>query len=440
MSDRVIAGHFELVSATLISYSGTIRQALDAGIMYEFYIEESINADSLRGSAKLHDKIGILEKLPIRGEETLELVIKDILGIERTYLMSVYKVTNVNVTTTNDGYSYTIHFVSKSRFNASFRRITKAYNDTNTNIVKDIYDKYYKDNDNKKELISEDTFGTGKIIIPNYTPMQAMNFLASKSYSRNSASSSFRFFETYNNYYFISDEQLIRNATANPDNIQEFIFSEALDKSGQKDLNVELQNIMKMSYTDRINSLSDLLAGAYRSHTIEIDLIQKTVTLPTKGGGRSWKKNNTSNYVSVSGKKTNILNQSQEPHTQEFIDKFYTEENQRRYLVVKDYVQGYQSRQINTNQHLPEIAMNRTAYRHALMNTALDITINGRFDVNAGDIIKVIVPPFIFAPGDQEGLNNQLSGNYLVYGLVHSFIFDVHTIGLKIVKYDWDTE
>lgn len=438
MNQRVIAGHFELVSATLISYSGDIRQPLD-GVMSEFNIEESINTDSLRGSAKLTDKIGILQDLPIRGEETLELVIKDVLGIERSYTMSVYKVSNVNISTTNDGVTYRIHFVSKSRFKASFRRIIDSYNTNTSNIAKDIYDKYYKDNENEKQLILEDTFGIFQCVIPNYTPMQAMNFLASRSYSLKSKSSSFRFFETYDNYYFISDEQLIRNATDNPDNIKELVYSEAIDKSGEKDLVGELQNIIKISHNDHVNSLSDLLAGAYRSHTIEVDLTRKAVTLPQKKTSRSWSYLDRS-YFSTSGKKSDQLNEDNEPHSKQFIEDFYTEENQKRYLVIKDYAQDYQSRQIKGNQHLPEIAMNRTAYRHALMRTALDITINGRFDINAGDVIQLNIPNFVFTPGAKEGLNNQLSGKYLVYQVVHSFVFDVHTIGLKVVKYNWDTE
>lgn len=439
MNQRVVAGHFELVSANLISYSG-ISQPLD-GVMTEFNIEESINMDSLRGSAKLIDKIGILQNLPIRGEETLELVIKDVLGIERSYTMSVYKVSNVNITTTNDGVTYRIHFVSKSRFKASFRRIIGSYNTNISSIAEDIYEKYYADNENEKQLILEDTFGIFKCVIPNYTPMQAMNFLASRAYSLKSPSCSFRFFETYDNYHFISDEQLIRNGTENADDIKQLVYSEAIDKSGEKDLVGQLQNIIKLSHNDHVNSLSDLLAGAYRSHTIEVDLIRRSVTLPEKKRSRSWSYlDRSSNYVSTSGKRSQELNEDAEPHSKQFIEDFYTEESQKRYLVIKDYEQDYQSRQVKGNQHLPEIAMNRTAYRHALMGTALDMSINGRFDINAGDIVQLNIPNFVFTPGTKEGLNNQLSGNYLVYQVVHSFSFDVHTVGLKVVKYDWDTE
>lgn len=434
MNNRVIAGHYELVKATLTSYDG-LSQPLD-GVLSHIYITESINNDCLRGSVKILDKIGILETLPIRGEETLEMTLLDVLGNERSYVMSVYKVTGVETTTTNDGVSYTLHFISKSRFIASFRRIIDTYNNSISDIVEDLYEKYYNINDNEKELILEDTFGIFRCIIPNYTPMQAMNFLASRAYSLKSPSCSFRFFETYDNYHFVSDEQLIRKFTDNPDNIKEFAYSDAVDKSGQKDLYGELQNITGLSNTDRVNSLSDLLAGAYRSHTIEIDLTRKTVTLPTKNKSRSYNYEEKSyRYQSVSGEKAKDV---PDPHSAEFIKDFYTEESQKRYIVVKDYDSLDFSRQLKGNQFLPEIAMNRTAYRHALNNTALNISINGRFDINAGDIIRVNIPRFMFAPAQGSNVNEQLSGNYIVRDLQHSFELDVHTINLKILKYEWD--
>ena len=73
MNNRVIAGHYELVKATLTSYDG-LSQPLD-GVLSHIYITESINNDCLRGSVKILDKIGILETLPIRGEETLEMTL-----------------------------------------------------------------------------------------------------------------------------------------------------------------------------------------------------------------------------------------------------------------------------------------------------------------------------------------------------------------------------
>lgn len=428
MSDFSLPGQYKLLKATLVSFSGEEHEF--SGFIPVFSIDESIDSDCIRGSAEVYDNVGFLENLPIRGEEDLILEVEDALRQKQIYEMKIYKVSDVQINDTNDGLRYTIHLVSKSRYNVSFRRIIEPYNNTISNIAKEIFSKYYESAGAPLPLISEDTQGTFRCVIPNYTPIQTMNFLANRAYSTTSPSCSFRFFETTKSYHFVSDEFLIRRALEDVDSIKQFSYSEALNKSGEE-FATQMQNLVEIQNSERANTMSDLMSGSYRSHVIEIDLVKRRVNLPGISQENSYNYlNEKDKYMSTSGR-----GQGQEVHSREFVDAYFTQENERRYIVIKDYADDSGALQLRGDQYLPEIVANRTAYRHHLNNTIVFAKANGRLDVNAGDIINIQVPQF--NSSSQRGLNPQLSGYYMINTMTQNYVRDVHTTSFKLVKYDW---
>lgn len=429
MSNLVLPGQYKLLSAKLVTHAGVEHEF--SGFIPVLSIEESIESDCIRGSAEVMESMGYLENLPIRGEEDLILQIEDALGQENTYVMKIYKVSDVKISDTNDMLTYTIHFVSRSRYNASFRRIIEPFNDEISNIAKEVFEKYYPNGTSPIEI--EKTEGIFRCVIPNYTPMQAMNFLASRAYSTDSPSCSFRFFETTNGHYFVSDEYLIKKALENPESIEEFSFSDALDKSGEEFIS-QMQNLIEIYNSDRVNTMGDLISGAYRSHVIEIDLIRGSVNLPGRSNKHSYNyTEKKSGYVSTSGRGAD-----QDTHSPEFVEQYFTQENERRYIVIKDYADDDGQNQIRGDQYLPQIITNRIAYRHHLNNTILHAKANGRLDLNAGDLINVRIPEFNVS--SSKGLNPQLSGYYMINTVTQNFVRDVHQTSLKLIKYDWSTQ
>jgi len=426
MSRSIVPGQYILTRATIQTMSG-IRQEL-SGFIASFVIENSINSDSMRGTADVYDGVGILEELPIRGEEFLTIEVMDALQNKNVYEMKIYKVTNVEVSDTNDLLTYRIHFVSRYRFDASFRRIIEPFDGRISDTVSKIFEKYYPIG--SKTTIIENTEGDFRCVIPNYTPIQAMNFLASRAYSKKSPSSSFRFFETDNNFLFVSDEFLIRRALNGTTAIKEFGISDNIGRAG-KDFIEQMKNIIEFQNADYVNTVSDLTSGAYRSHVIEIDILSGRVNLPGKSDLHSYSYDeNKSQYESTVGKKG-----VKDKHSPEFVSKYFTQENEKRYITIKDYADDSGENQLRGDQYIPKIVANRTAYRHHLNNTTVNIKTHGRLDVNVGDVITLSIPSFYTSSAITA--NKQLSGNYLVSDVIQIFTNDTHQTALKIIKYDW---
>jgi hypothetical protein len=427
MSGFVLPGYYNLVSAVVTAVAGNSVEIL--GLIPEFSIQESLDNDSIRGQATVYDNIGFLEDLPLRGEETLTLQVEDALGGSATYEFAIYKVSDVDIKKTNDGLMYKIHFVSKSSFEAMFRKIIEPFNDKVSNIVETVFNNYYT---GAKQLLLEDTEGLFRCVIPNYNPMQTMAFLANRAFSTKSPSCSFRFFETSKNYFFVSDEYLINRFLENKEDIKEFTFSDMTDKSG-KDFIAQMQNLVEIRNSDRVNTVLDLASGSYRGNVIEIDLIKRQATLPGKSNKNEYNYQEAkSKYVSSSGR-----GDGQDVHSDEFIEAYFTPENEKRYIVIRDYDDSGTA-QLRGDQFIPEIVTNRLAYRQHLNTTTVYAKAHGRLDLNAGDIINMKITDFTSSPN--KGLNKQLSGYYMISDLTHIFNKDLHQTDMKLIKYDWSTQ
>lgn len=426
MTGFVLPGYYRLISAIVTPLNG---DGIDiTAFIPEFTIDESLDKDSIRGTATVYDNVGFLEDLPLRGEELLTIEVEDALKVKRTYEFFIYNISDVEIKKTNDGLMYKLHFVSKYSFEAMFRRIIEPFNDTISNIAGNIFQNYYS---GSKRLIREDTLGLFRCIIPNYTPMQTMNFLASRAYSRKSPSCSFRFFETSQNYYFVSDEYLINRFIENKEAIKEFTFSDAVDKSGAEFL-TQMKNLVEIRNSERVNTAMDLLVGAYRSNVIEIDLLKRRASLPGKSNRYEYNYQKAKkDYTSSSGKGL-----GEDSHTDEFIDAYFTPENERRYIVIRDYDDSG-TLQLRGDQFIPEIVTNRVAYRHHLNHTVVYAKAHGRLDLSVGDVINIKIPQF--NSSSTKTLNKQLSGYYMINDISQVFNKDLHQTDMKLVKYDWST-
>jgi hypothetical protein len=129
--------------------------------------------------------------------------------------------------------------------------------------------------------------------------------------------------------------------------------------------------------------------------------------------------------------------EGQDVHTDEFVNTYFTSENERRYIVIRDYDDSG-TLQLRGDQFIPEIATNRIAYRHHLNHTVVYAKANGRLDLNVGDIINIKIPEFKVS--ENRRLNNQLSGYYMISDLTQVFDKDLHQTDMKLIKYDWSTK
>jgi hypothetical protein len=446
----------EIQKAEIISYNNTTKRDITSNFIGRFEINQSMDAVAYSGWLFVVDTIGILDGLPIRGEETLNLWLKGMdLGTEVRLSTRIHKVSDITPTQSSNGVTYKLHFVSKTTFNSTTKRVTEAHVDTVSTMAYKMFNSYYaklgfgtskRDNDGKKllpfnsyrypiideptrQFIVQPTYPSTNLIIPRLTPSEAMFFVAARAYNPDTPSQTFRFFETLENYYFCTDEYFLKGITAEdvvPMYYAPIVSYDAVNAAGQLN-RIETLHVLSKG----IDTSTDLFSGSYRNEVVEIDFIRRRLDI-------SKFNYDDARYIDMTGTTKSISNN---PHTEQFRKDTFTENNARRFMIFRNYTrQGDMASTLRADEKLAEIVHNRVSYYHHLNNTSVMAGLKGRLDIRPGMIVDLQIKN-LDGISATIGINQTMSGRYLVQSTMHSRD-DEGTLNtmLKMAKFDWSAQ
>lgn len=427
-------------------------------LIYGVGTYSALSASALVGTIEVYDSVGTLHNHPLRGEEKLNLTLKGHdFQTEVKIVGQIIKIDNVKSNTAGDGYFYNLHFVTLTSYEAGIQNVIAPYqNMTGSTAAKSVFKKYFNKGKtlnaygDVRELLPveserlriqgsdrkfylENSKNKLHCIIPDFTPAGAMNFLASKSLATSaSPSNMFRFFETYDGYYWCTDEWLLKRAKENKKKIKDLYYMPFTEKDPRK---AELisQTLESFENTNHVNTEADLDSGAYTNTVLEIDLITHHMQYHNFNYQEQKKKfkqmggaPQTSNAGAV--------------HSDTFIKNTFTKENANQSVVFRDWqAEGTETKpeqKIREPQNMVEIIQNRKAYNHHLNNSKVQITIQGRLDLQPGQVVNVIVQEPNVELSEEN--DERLSGLYLVSSVSHSIQENQLNTSAEITKYDWD--
>ena len=207
----------------------------------DFNIYENLFQNYLTADIQIVDGVGLMESLPIIGEETIEIQVKTkgivkqrnpetevtgpFKGSQNEGRISLsFRVVKIhNITKLNDQLlTYTLNLVSEEAILNLKKKVRKSALDpaknfepsTISKLVERLYRQFFEGSDRIgkiKKLFIEPTKNNTDLIIPNQTPFKAFNFLASRAVAKaqHAVGSSFVFYETIRGFFFISLETLM---------------------------------------------------------------------------------------------------------------------------------------------------------------------------------------------------------------------------------------
>ena len=203
----------------------------------EINFYEDIDNPTVTGDITIADAVGILEGVPILGEETLEVSFSTAGSLDNNIIINRFRIHRVDppIKSNENFRSIKLHFVSDlvmKNIQVEVQKSFKGSSDTPktiSDIVRSIYYDSFcndsKDNPNyettKKEFKVGPTIGIYSVHIPNWTPFKAIQYLASKaqSSSNDANGAHFVFYETLKGYRFVSIETLMKGGFRNFDPI-----------------------------------------------------------------------------------------------------------------------------------------------------------------------------------------------------------------------------
>lgn len=260
------------------------RAAAKEGIEISSYLQqvdiyESIFDNTISGSIMLLENLGLIELVPIIGIEYLWFHFEvETLGGEKREFKRQFRITKVRDVSypRHDQRLYTLD-LSTHEFVASVsHRISRQYDKkTVKEAVADILEKDLAASARIKTI--EDTFGKITITIPNYTPLQAINFLTLLAQTKKKKESNFVFFETLDGFHFTSVSKLIEDGKKAAKDTLFLVDPEAVSGVAQRD-DDKIRNAISRIYQDQTaDVLVDIAGGMLRSQMIHFDFLARKI-------------------------------------------------------------------------------------------------------------------------------------------------------------------
>ncbi len=442
MSNIKQAGHYELREFTLLNKSLNVERNM-LGLVGSFNILESMNNGAIRGSATIFESYDILNEFPIRGQEFIKVTYADWFDNERTEYYFVYAVDNVSYgDEKNPSFvQYTLNFTSPYKFLSENAYLQRAYTESiaGTQLISDYatdaFDEYYQRpvqelfGKKLKFLIAEKTTNRQKLVIPKYSPEEAMNMFVRNAYSDENPlnngmtpSQTFRFFEARDAFFFATNEFMQQKAiTSGTDNslIQRPVIDYKRNYAGSISADSQysaMTEILDVNFGTRVNTIDTIAQGGYRRIVYEFNLL--TMNIDSKSYDYTEEENH-------------------DPDLNPIHDKLFIREKMSRekeYHVFRDWsgpgVPGGEG--IRPDPHYSDLYTKKLAhfYNHN-MNT-LNVTVYGRNDIFAGSYINITLYKHAYQKTTEE--EERLNGMYLVESVNSVFDGNVFKQQLKLTR------
>lgn len=401
--------------------------------LVELNIYESMFSPTLTGSIILSDSRNLLKELPILGEELLVVEIrtptfgKD-LSIYKTF--RVYSVKDKVYSGDGSAQLYKLNFSSVELFRDISNNISKSYAGKIPDIISNIYYEYLacprninvltlKEIDKVTELtILNNPDNVIKFVSPNWTPIQCINWLCSKSLSKNSAN--FLFWETTKGFYFGSTDSIF--SARDKVNIGNYLYSSSfVSNLESEDLNKRLATIKTLTVNKALDQLANNLDGYIANRLIDINLYDKTYE-----------------YVDYD----HAINYFKYSHTKDS-DSFplFNTSTSRNYSTYQQinykYPRIYDNITDNFSETTKFIFGNRRSNMLELDNFKMTIGIPGRTDIEVGNLININLPkafPAYTEDTSTQMIDEMYSGYYLITSLNHKINPLTHFITCEVTK------
>ena len=438
-----------------------IRDAVVSVNIYESIFDNTISA-----TIDIEESSAYPELFPLVGQEFVRLVFSvDYLGEVREFGRT-FRIRRLGDQSfpADAKRTYTLDLVTPEFFTSLSSRMMKKYSQTTcTEAVRDIMsNRLHIPADRIKEI--EETDLKISAVIPNYTPLQAINFFTSLGLTQEKLESNFLFYETLDGFWFVSVASLINPAkvekrlkasgtwkTGDPTDVVATYEVNANKMTGQAKISEKdaYTSIIGLHQKQSFDVLVDITTGVLRSKMWHLDFFART-----------WEEDD-SRYTDTFKKTTHLdefplypdnFDQSVDRNVKLFIVPTNTSSAGSKYALSL-------GEQADENRLYQSVVLRNRQLRELRHLTTL-LKVPGQPGVRAGSVIDLIYPTSRDLQGSDNahastpsGKTPYYSGRHLVTSVRHvltqsspsTMEYTMHleatrdSFGTKLVPYDEDT-
>lgn len=414
--DNIFQGHEKVNIKRLVLTSMSSRKGIDilplAGNIEIFC---SIFSPITTGTVKVSDATGTVYTLPIIGEEILELVFQSHERPEFSRIFHVYGTEDQEYNDNGAVVSFTLKIASIDNFKATATSLNKG---ARKNISEFITDILTNDLGTKNTLNVEETNGVERIVIPNWSIWEAIEYLRGRAVSKE-YSSPYLFFEDQAGYHFLTYEKLIEQRDAEAEEltfVNESFKPGAGEGQGRETvLARQYRTVSQFAVISRSNPIIKLNEGGISSEVLMYDPFTKTL------------KTNQYNYNDLKSLVKKPLGAKfNAEHTPEFANTMPSAS--LRTVVTVD---------MNDQNYLSQEALGaKKLFASALKGTCIGFNTPGDSGLQPGAVITFLGPKRSDSPENDK----QLNGKYIIGDLRHGILDGVMYTTVEAYKFGYDEE
>jgi len=409
---------FKIKDLTLITKLGNVNIA---GVYQEINIYDSMFMPCIRGEILIQDAIGLSSKLLLDGSEYLSMeILKGEESGPTTFKKTfrIYRQSNRENINQNSEI-YILHFASEEMIFSEQKKVNQSFNGTYTDIVNVILKKYLGVTSKKLGSI-ENSKGLHTVIVPNLSPFDTMDWLSKRAVDSDSLPN-FLFFENKYGYNFVSLTELIKREPIMNINFE----PKNLSVSGGQ----EFYGAREAKIINSTNYIESIKNGVYSGKFIGIDLLTRQVKINQIDFNQTY--NKTKVHLNKYPNFTTAANRDGKDAAHMFDSKvslyaFATTRKDTSWVKENDAQTG-------TNiDDTHAYVFQRAPILANLLQTTIHLNIPGNFGVTSGAIINLKMPIKSGKTEVGEGLDQTLTGKYIVTATRHVIKGDMHETVIEV--------
>lgn len=411
----------------------------------DFTFTENIYSKCIVGSVSLIDSLGLIDKMPIIGEEFLSLKFKTPVD-EFKFITKTFSVYNISGRKRADKFieHYTLNLVSLEGIVDVVSSFDENYTDLRFDqIVEKVYQNYIHNSSKKTEFNSQqynyidiqskkkklrtvETKGLQSLVCNGLSPFDFIQMCADKSQSIDYPDCDYVFYEDKDQFNFVPISFLLDQEPVTTYRLGDYGMPENLKTAEEGKFKHDI--LSQLEYYKSPNTIESSTGGLYGSSIDTIDLLTKRFT-NTKNNyvGIQESKNafKTLDNNSLISKRSIFKDDDGSSHSQFLVGNIFkgnfTEIDYFKNRITKEndrYVY-YQDDRFRT--------IGRTASKFSQLNNySLSIAVPSNTSLKAGDVINVNMPNVATEENEKIGhqylFGKENKSKFLITSVTHNFI------------------
>jgi hypothetical protein len=384
---------YSIDSAKITSSTGEIKEFKDLISGVDIY--ESLLSPYIKAELTVVDSANLLESMPIIGQEKIDLtIIEGNNVIKRTfYVGSVSNFVRGN----NQAVVYVLKLITPEQLLNGLLLVSQSF----TGTLDDAIEKIVKDYLKSKISFKEKTAGNYSVVIPNWNPFQAIDWLSRRSV--NSKKMPYAFYETWKDGFSLeSYESMFKKITYN-----RFVHKGGTTAENDADNQAASYNVaFDYDMRDFGNTYKNTLRGAFGAGMWVVDIATKS-------------------YKFVQYKYDEDFNKKSHLDKIAFVNPEYTINDKKlgdydaiHHILNKNSMAFGEINNYNNEGEFTKLETDPFVYQLTL--NKINMSVRGRADLNPGKIIEFAIDrskPTVYGNSTDE--NEYISGKYLVLNTHH---------------------